>query len=390
MITNNDEDYIHYLYKITNLTNGKYYYGIHSLPKLENKEPLKDGYWGSGTGITEDIKKLGKEKFKKEIIKTFSTRQEASDMERSIVTMEEINKSECYNRIPGGDTYVESMIGRVVCRPKDNVDKIVVLTKEEYYNNKDKYFPVGHKRYFLESNSNNKIRKSNYVKTQKKDENDTLFCRVRYFVNKDTLEVKKFIGHDEPDKLYDTWFPIYFLDEVNNKFITLEYFEELYDKFHNLEKIARYLNKKDKRKIKELRDYYISKGLDLSSKTKGKRGYATTSGFSGKCIVHNNSEQLVINREDLNKYMAKGYSKGKLKIIPEADIIDYYTKGNNMKNCAKKFSISSNKIKEILKIDKTFEIRIYHNSEGKVIRLFVNKEYHEKLLSNGWMPGWNK
>ena len=45
---------------------------------------------------------------------------------------------------------------------------------------------------------------------------------------------------------------------------------------------------------------------------------------------------------------------------------------------------------KILKIDKTFEIRIYHNSEGKVVRLFVNKEYHEKLLSNGWMPGWNK
>lgn len=386
MIEWKDEDYIHYFYKITNLINGKYYYGIHSLPKSENKDPLNDGYWGSGTDITKDIKKLGKKNFKKEIIKTFSTRQEVSNMEKSIVTMEEVNKSECYNKIPGGDTYEESMLGKVVCRPKNNIEKVVILIREDYYDNKDKYILVGHKKYFLNgskiSKDARKRKKINYVKTQKKDESDTFFSRVRYFVNKDTLKVEKFIGHDEPNDLYNTWFPEYFLDKVNNKFITQEYFKELYNKFHNLEKIAKYLN----RNRSKIKDYYTSKGLDLSSETKGRRGYVITSGFSGKCIVHNDSEQLVIDKKDLDKYMTKGYSRGKLKIISKIDIIDYYTDGNNIRSCAKKFSTNISKIKEILGIDNSFEIRIYHKETNR-IRLFVNKEYHEKLLANGWIPG---
>ena len=73
-----DEDYIHYLYKITNKVNGKYYIGIHSFPKDKGLTPLNDGYWGSGVLIKRAIKEEGRENFKKEILKTFSTREEAS------------------------------------------------------------------------------------------------------------------------------------------------------------------------------------------------------------------------------------------------------------------------------------------------------------------------
>lgn len=55
---------IHYIYKITNKTNGKFYIGKHS--QLENESFIN--YYGSGKLINAAIKKYGKNNFIKEII----------------------------------------------------------------------------------------------------------------------------------------------------------------------------------------------------------------------------------------------------------------------------------------------------------------------------------
>lgn len=86
-----------YFYKITNLINGKYYYGIHSTNNLN------DGYMGSGTTLLKAIKKHGWEHFDKEIIADYPTRKEASDHEKRVVTKELIELDECYNLRTGGD-----------------------------------------------------------------------------------------------------------------------------------------------------------------------------------------------------------------------------------------------------------------------------------------------
>ena len=92
-----DEDYIHYVYKITNKTTGRYYIGIHSFPKDLGYTPLTDGYWGSGSEITKDIRNLGRDNFTKEIIGIYSTREEISNEEQKLVTIEVVRSKDSYN-----------------------------------------------------------------------------------------------------------------------------------------------------------------------------------------------------------------------------------------------------------------------------------------------------
>lgn len=86
----------HYVYKITNLLNGKIYIGKHSTSKID------DEYMGSGLLLDRAIKKHGIENFKKEIIQFFDTSEDAFLFEKSLVTEEFVNSSETYNMMTGG------------------------------------------------------------------------------------------------------------------------------------------------------------------------------------------------------------------------------------------------------------------------------------------------
>lgn len=83
---------MHYIYKITNLKNNKTYVGVRTHPS-----PELDKYMGSGTCIQNVIKIEGIEYFKKEIIKTFDTREKAENYESSLLTEEFCNSPETYN-----------------------------------------------------------------------------------------------------------------------------------------------------------------------------------------------------------------------------------------------------------------------------------------------------
>ena len=88
-----------YLYKITNLINGMYYYGIHTTKNLN------DGYMGSGSNIKKAYDEYGVENFKKEIIEFFETRDLAALKEREIVNEDLIKNPNCYNIILGGGNF---------------------------------------------------------------------------------------------------------------------------------------------------------------------------------------------------------------------------------------------------------------------------------------------
>lgn len=87
----------HYFYKITNLINGHFYYGVH------NTNNLDDNYMGSGKRLNIAYQKYGSENFIKEIIKFFNTSKEAFEFEAEVVNETLINDNNCYNLVPGGN-----------------------------------------------------------------------------------------------------------------------------------------------------------------------------------------------------------------------------------------------------------------------------------------------
>jgi hypothetical protein len=93
----------HYLYKITNNVNGKYYIGRHSTNNLD------DNYFGSGAGIINAIEKYGIENFTKEILNYCETSDELWDLERKIVNVEIVKDKNSYNMAYGGGNHLKEM-----------------------------------------------------------------------------------------------------------------------------------------------------------------------------------------------------------------------------------------------------------------------------------------
>ena len=87
----------HFLYKSTNLINGKYYVGVHSTYNL------KDGYLGSGKRLLRAVKKYGEQNFKCEILEFFEKREELLKREKEIVNEQLIKDPLCMNLQLGGN-----------------------------------------------------------------------------------------------------------------------------------------------------------------------------------------------------------------------------------------------------------------------------------------------
>ena len=87
----------YYVYKITNIKNGKIYIGKRSHPN-----PTEDKYMGSGKLIIKAIEKHGVASFTKEILAIFETEDEAAALEAKLVTKEFIKESNTYNMHEGG------------------------------------------------------------------------------------------------------------------------------------------------------------------------------------------------------------------------------------------------------------------------------------------------
>lgn len=79
------------VYKITNLINEKVYIGRHSTNNIN------DNYMGSGTELREDMKRVGRKNFSKEILFVFDNWKEMVDKETELLTKEFVNSETTYN-----------------------------------------------------------------------------------------------------------------------------------------------------------------------------------------------------------------------------------------------------------------------------------------------------
>lgn len=87
----------HYIYRITNKLNGKFYIGMHSTDDLE------DGYFGSGKYLWYSINKYGKEVHEMEILEHYFSREDLAAREKELVNKELLQNEMCVNIRLGGD-----------------------------------------------------------------------------------------------------------------------------------------------------------------------------------------------------------------------------------------------------------------------------------------------
>ena len=88
-----------YIYKTTNLINGKKYIGQHRT----NLDCLDPNYIGGGKLILEAIQKYGKENFSVEIIKWCKDDEDLNSSEIEIISLlDAVNSNDYYNIASGG------------------------------------------------------------------------------------------------------------------------------------------------------------------------------------------------------------------------------------------------------------------------------------------------
>ena len=116
----------HFLYKTTNLINGKYYYGMHSTYKLD------DGYLGSGKMLRYSIRKYGKENFSIKIIEFFHSREDLVNAEINLITEMIIDDNLCMNLRKGGMGGITSKEHQKIFSLKGNLKLKELRTNEIY------------------------------------------------------------------------------------------------------------------------------------------------------------------------------------------------------------------------------------------------------------------
>lgn len=85
------------IYLTTNLINGKKYIGQHKVSKTY------DYYLGSGIILKQAIEKYGRHNFKKEVLATCETQQEANEQERHFISLfNAVESDDFYNLAEGG------------------------------------------------------------------------------------------------------------------------------------------------------------------------------------------------------------------------------------------------------------------------------------------------
>lgn len=308
----------HYFYEIRNNINNHFYYGIHSTDDME------DGYMGSGKRLNYAYKKYGIENFTKTILKEFSTREEASQYEAEIVTETLVKDDNCYNCTLGGDM-VASTLGKVVCQDKES-GEWVIIPQEDYYNNKEKYIQQSIGKVIAKNQQGDclVLDKEEYFKGKEKG----LYC---------THTTNKIVVKDKNGKTF-------IIEKTDPRYINGELTMFWSGKKHSEE---------SKKK--------------MSQSHKGKHIGSNNNNY-GKCWITKSGENKTILKEDLEKWIADGWIKGrcvldkkyeKVSKLNKNEILELRDSDMKWKDIAKKIGISQTTIFEFKKQNEIYEKKKY-------------------------------
>ena len=209
-------NYIYYLYQITNKINGKIYIGVHKTLNLE------DGYMGSGLRINRAYIKYGIENFEKQILIFFDNIKEMFETERIIVDSEFIKRTDVYNIVEGGKGQWKPSIGVVTIRDENGNTYRVDKNDSNYLSGKYKFI---HCNKVLVKDQNNKKFKI--------DKDDPRYASGMYkSVMFDLVMVKDNVNNH------------YLIDKTDSRYISGELIPIWLGKHHNQESKNKISNSK--------------------------------------------------------------------------------------------------------------------------------------------------
>lgn len=185
----------HYIYKITCKISGRYYIGMHSTSKLDDK------YMGSGKRLKNSINYHGLENHYKEILEFLPDRESLKKREKEIVNEQEIIKNLCMNLIKGGQGGVSPEQQKINSEKGNKRKKELFDTDEEWVKIYRKNISEGIKKAYKEKGiftgwlgkkhseeSKRKISETNSVRQQ--GENNSQYGTVWITKNGQTKKIK--------------------------------------------------------------------------------------------------------------------------------------------------------------------------------------------------------
>ena len=333
-----------YFYKITNLLNEHYYYGIHSTNNLD------DGYMGSGSRLKYAFNKYGIENFKKEIIKFFDTREELANYEQEIVNKELVNDINCYNISCGGEKFntlntisvIDENGNKFRCKYNDpkylsgewkgittglvpiiniKTGEKYTISQNEYYNNKDKYKTIEWKLWVKDINDN----EDNFFlisREEYKQNKDKYISLISLYVNVqdengNILRVKK----DDPrylsGELKFIWcgrkFPKDSAKKLSEKYLKIGFHKGKNNPMYGRCWVSNLIDKKSISISKDELEQYLQDGWIKGRKFLNTKNMKGTKSALGKCWIYNIEQNItkLIKQDELEQYLQNGWIKGR-------------------------------------------------------------------------------
>lgn len=254
------------IYQITNLLDGRIYVGAHVTYNVNDK------YMGSSKYLKKDMKELGRENFRKDILHVFDNMQDMISKEAEIVNRAFCYRDDTYNRVVGGMTEF-SWVDTVTV--KDNKGKTMkVYCDDPRYLSGELVSNMKNRRYGI-------------------DENGKIIQVNRYDERFNTGELKTATNNKVVVRGKDG--NCFMINKTDSRWVS----GELKGATKGFPGHKSFLGKKHKHETKKI----------MSEKASERKGEKNSQ--YGTCWVTNGSENKKIKKENLEEWLKKGYNRGR-------------------------------------------------------------------------------